>query len=375
MLHVKETVIGIIGDGQLALMLAESLIKLNRSFLCLATQSNSPMMRAFPQHTTLNAEEFRNKADIFTLENEFLNELQLQKLLQDKVTKVFPDLDSYCHFEDKLSQRRFFQRLDLPSPRWRSLCPGDDSALILNEFVMPFVLKASQGGYDGKGVRVIKTAEEYQEALSDFGFYDGCSLLIEEKVSIKQEVAQGFVQSVGGCSWLPLVDTVQTDGVCNFVYYPPAISESVRLQIDQIIQKLIDYPLIGIFNFEFFIDDKDVVTINEGAPRPHNSQHLTLNASDFSQFDLLALHLTGQENLPASVTTKKSAMINILGKSSSSDYQLKLPVINDVRIFPKLYGKEQCSPGRKMGHVNIVDESGDHNLRSIAEKIFKEYEI
>lgn len=374
MKHTTQKVIGIIGDGQLALMLAESLGKFQLPFKCLATQKDSPMMRAFPQETTLSRQDFTREADLFTLENEFLTPKELKTLLGNKVDTLFPDLDSYSHFADKISQRKLYESLGLPSPKWMALEKVTDLIKVASSFPFPFVLKASQGGYDGKGVKIVSNLQDFEQGLKNFGFYEGKSLLIEEKVQIKQEVAQGFVHSAAGMSYLPLVDTVQESGVCNFVYYPAEVSLKVRADIELTIKKLGE-KLSGIFNFEFFIDHHDNITINEGAPRPHNSQHLTIDASNFSQFDLVALHMSGRE-VPATLQTHPSGMINILGKSSGDSYKLSLPVLNStVEVHPKLYQKEKCVPGRKMGHVNIVDETGKNDLRSIAQKIFKEYYI
>jgi 5-(carboxyamino)imidazole ribonucleotide synthase len=239
------------------------------------------------------------------------------------------------------------------------------------------MVKASAGGYDGKGIRVVRTDAEFAQVQKDFGLENGKTLLVEEMVKIKREVAQGFLRNnEGNVTFLPLVDTIQENGICNFVFYPAQVSEAVAQQVESMLTKLSNHPLIGIFNFEFFVGDKDQVYINEGAPRPHNSQHLTINASLLSQFDLLGLYLLGATDVPQKIRTKNSAMINILGQSSGSSYELKLPEIKEeVEIFPKLYAKEKSSPGRKMGHVNIVDRFGEHNLGPIARKIFEEYKL
>jgi 5-(carboxyamino)imidazole ribonucleotide synthase len=370
------TCVGIIGDGQLALMLAESLTKLQINFCCLSSSRDSSMSNLFPEQTTQNKDLFFHKSTVFTLENEFLSTEELKSLLKDKAPRLFPKLSSYGHFSDKISQRNLFQSLKISSPKWFPLLSHEDIPVIKNEFPYPFVLKAAQGGYDGKGVKIIKSNEEFQKALTEFGHFEGRPLLVEEKVSIKKEVAQGFLKNSKSSTLLPLVDTVQENGVCNFVFYPADVSDSVRKEIELMLKKLMDYPLIGIFNFEFFIDDKDQVYINEGAPRPHNSQHLTINASSHSQFDLLALYLAEDKPIPETVTTMKSAMINLLGQSSGTGIELILPKNQDnIEVHPKLYGKSKCSPGRKMGHINLVDKIGTQNLRPIATKYFTEYKL
>lgn len=377
MQSAAETTVGIIGDGQLALMLAESLHRRGIGFKCLKQSLNSPMERTFPTECLTDAAIFRQLCDVFTLENEFLKVNELNELLGEKADKLFPDLPSYSHFADKVSQRKLYESLGLLSPQWMELNHQDQAQTVLAKFSFPFIVKASAGGYDGKGVRVVRSEQDFAQVQKDFGLLEGKTLLVEEMIKIKREVAQGFLRNKeGNATYLPLVDTIQENGICNFVFYPAKVDPKVAEQVESMLQKLINHPLVGIFNFEFFVDESDRVYINEGAPRPHNSQHLTINASILSQFDLLGLYLLGATDVPQKIRTKDSAMINILGQSSDANYELKLPEVKEqVEIFPKLYAKEKSSPGRKMGHVNIVDRYGEHDLSAIARKIFGEYKL
>ena len=366
MQSTKKLIIGIIGDGQLALMLAESLMRKNLHFLCLLQSEHSPMERLFPDYVTRDQKKFVTDCDVFTLENEFLKSSELATLLGDKKDSLFPELQSYRHFADKISQRTLFKELNLPSPHFQVLHSLTDKLTL----AFPLIAKAATGGYDGKGVRVVSSPEMLQKTAQDFGL----PLLLEEKVKLKTEIAQGFVKTHDGkLVLLPLVETLQQDGICHLVQYPAKVSDQVRLSVETAIARLYGC-LTGIFNFEFFVDENDQVTINEGAPRPHNSQHLTIDASSASQFDLLAEALS---NRPFSkMVTSPSIMVNILGQSHGNDVPLSLPDLPDrVKVTPKLYGKEKCAPGRKMGHVNIVDESGTYDLKSLGEKILREYRL
>lgn len=363
----KSPRVGIFGDGQLALMLAESLVQKNLPFISLLQSENSPMERLFPENVTRDEKKFVTDCDVFTLENEFLNKEELEKVLGEKSYALFPALDSYRHFADKISQRILYQELGLPAPGWQVLSSLSESSRLS----FPFIAKAHAGGYDGKGVRVVRNSEELHQAAKDFGL----PLLLEEKIKLKTEVAQGFVRTPDGkTAYLPLVETLQENGICHLVQYPSQVSEKVRAQVKTAIEKLASFPLVGIFNFEFFVDENDNVTINEGAPRPHNSQHLTIDASSASQFDLLSEALAG---LPLSkVVTAPSMMVNILGQSTGTNVPLTLPELpQGIRVVPKLYGKAKCAPGRKMGHVNLVDESGTHDLKPLGEKVLREYRL
>ncbi len=369
--------IGIIGDGQLALMLADSFKKREQAFFCFSENENSSMELLYPQQTLKDAQLFRESCDVFTLENEFHTVQELEELLLNKKQTLFPNLSSYGHFSNKIFQRQLFQKLEIPSPIWMEVRDPDLTKIYESGLSFPFIVKAPAGGYDGKGVRVVRNPSDFNSVADDFGLYHGKSLLVEEMISIKKELAQGFVRSEDGSfTLLPLVETVQVNGICQYVYHPAPVSQDIQKQIEEILKKLMKAPLVGIFNFEFFLDDRERVFINEGAPRPHNSQHLTMDASTFSQFDLVAMYLTPQEKIPSKLETKSSAMINILGRSEGKEYSLRLPEISsNISVHTKLYGKNKCAFGRKMGHVNLVDENQTSNLREIALKIFKEYHI
>jgi 5-(carboxyamino)imidazole ribonucleotide synthase len=377
MTHPRNTPqVGIIGDGQLALMLAESLIKMKVSFLCLSVNSESPMHTFFPDNITADRDRFKNECTIFTLENEFHTIQELQNLLGEKTNCLFPEIESYSFFADKISQRLFYANAGITSPQWMPLRKESDLITLKLNFNFPYVVKTSHGGYDGKGVRIVHNETELSQALLDFNFHNGQHLLVEEKVHIIKEVAQGFLRNKDGLyTLLPLVETIQENGICNLVQYPPNVSPNTQAQIEFFLERLIATNLVGIFNFEFFIDSNNRVVINEGAPRTHNSQHLTLDASLLSQFDLLALYLTNPKGVPKKIMTKPSVMINLLGKTSGPCGHLRLPEISSLKFRAKLYGKVKCAPGRKMGHVNVIDDDGRADLLAVGKKIFKEYEL
>lgn len=370
--YVKKPTIGIVGDGQLALMLGEALTRIGAPFLCLSKSDHSPMHTAFPDSITGDENFFRSECSVFSLENEFHTIPELQNLLHDKTQNLFPDIKSYSSFADKISQRSFYESLGISGPKWMAVKSTDDLPVLKTKFDFPFVVKASQGGYDGKGVRIVRNEDELNQVVNDFGF----DLLIEEKVNIATEVAQGFLRNKDGqYTLLPLVETLQENGVCNLVQYPASVSPNIKAQIEFYLERLIASGLVGIFNFEFFVDVNNKVMINEGAPRTHNSQHLTIDASSYSQFDLLALYLTDPGHAPKKVSTLPSIMVNILGKSSGNYGELKLPEIFPLKFTKKLYGKKTSFPGRKMGHVNVVDEAGRTDLVTLGKRILKEYEL
>ena len=231
--------------------------------------------------------------------------------------------------------------------------------------------------------------EELRSALSLFGFNQGKSILVEEKVDLVAELAQGVLFDGNGNSiFLPLVETIQRNGICELVLTRPRLSAEilswVSKQIKSALDALAKSGLKGLFSFEFFLTRDGRLLINEGAPRPHNSQHVTLDASDDSQFSLLMTYASSR-NLPTlhgmdssgnEVSVLPAAMINLLGKTTGVQYQLVLPELPaSLRVHPKLYLKKECRPGRKMGHLNLVDPSDSLDLVALGQKILKEYQL
>lgn len=386
--------LGILGDGQLALMLGEAAEAQGYDFRAFGEDSQSSFANRFPNKFVLgsnkNADDllrFAQGCSAITLENEFFSLESLEKLEKNSRVPVVPSPASYQFFESKVSQRTLYDSLSIPGPRWTKIdsdSPDEALTQIESLFQYPFVLKKSAGGYDGYGVAMIRSRAEFFEAFKKFKLSPNQKLLVEEKISLVREFAQGALfDGAGGSNFLPLVETIQRNGICELVLsrsnLNPEVLKSVKSTITGYLDRISKKGLKGLFNFEFFLDDQNRVYINEGAPRPHNSQHLSLNASPHSQFELLtSFCMTGALPLHPHQTLSSLAgvMINLLGKSSGTHYSLKLPELPlNLKIFPKMYLKKECRPGRKMGHLNLIDPEEKLNLLELGEQVLKEYQL
>jgi 5-(carboxyamino)imidazole ribonucleotide synthase len=373
-------------------MLGESAHAQGYDFLAFGDNPESSFANRFPEHFVLGDSksqtdlfQFAKRCKVITLENEFFD-AALLKLVEDSThTRVIPSPTSYLHFETKLAQREFYAALGLSAPTWARAKNLPDQILtqLQNEFSYPVVLKASRGGYDGYGVRILKSADELSQALQDLNHSVENPVLIEEKVSIQKEFAQGALfDGKGGAVLLPLVETIQRNGICELVLSEPTLSleelEFVRTQIEATLDVIAKSKIIGLYSFEFFYTDKKEILINEGAPRPHNSQHLSIDASPISQFDLL-IQFLAKDALPeisSPISSKPGVMINLLGKSVGQNYKLALPKLPaGISAHPKLYLKKESKIGRKMGHLNLIVETGEHDLVELGETFLKEYTL
>lgn len=362
-----EKPLGILGDGQLALMLAEA-----------ASRLKVPVSQYRGGVNSEGLLSFAKQVSVVTLENEFFSVADLASIEAAGVPVVPPSKD-FAHFADKISQRKFFEAARVPSPKYLFLDSKTLGASARFNAIeecfgsAPVVLKTSQGGYDGYGVRFAKTPTERKEILSFFGDRD---LVVEEFVTLACELAQGALfRGDQPPVLLPLVETKQQNGICIWVSTRPRVVESVASAISNILHDIASQGLVGLFNFEFFVTESGSVLMNEGAPRPHNSQHITMDASDRSQFDLLVQHLSGQLGSMEPVEASNAMMVNLLGKTNGIDVPLVLPPLpSEVSAVVKMYGKKECRVGRKMGHVNLLAHEG-YDLRPTAEKVFREYQL
>jgi 5-(carboxyamino)imidazole ribonucleotide synthase len=372
----------VLGDGQLALMLGESAKRHEMTFIAVGQDADSPVASVFPDAWSPDLPE---SVFAVTLENEWVSSNELAAL-EDRGIFAVPDSGSYRHFETKIAQRRFFDSSGIPSPRWKPYLRAGDEA----DFGYPYFLKASKGGYDGYGVRKIENAADLARGLLDFGWTaeeepkSGPKVYLESGVDIESEFAVGALfDGKGGMNMLPLVETVQHGGVCEYTFAPPRFSavtlERITREAMDALGKFARAGLLGLFSFEFFYTRTGQVLINEGAPRPHNSQHLTREACELSQFDLLVRFLR-ERKLPlpdrTQVVANPSVMINLLGQSAGGDVPLLLPSLpDDAIVHVKMYGKKHCRPGRKMGHAVILARKHPEKLADYARALKEGYRL
>jgi 5-(carboxyamino)imidazole ribonucleotide synthase len=292
---------------------------------------------------------------------------------------VRPGPHALVQAQDKIVMRRRLTELGVPCPRWAplpssSLDEGRAAlAAFLDEVGGEAVVKTSRGGYDGKGVRVVSSADEAADwfaAVAD----GGPPLLVEEKVPFARELAALVARRPSGevRAW-PVVESVQRDGVCSEVIAPaPGLSAELDARAREIATTVAEgLDVTGVLAVEMFEvigpDGVPTVLVNELAMRPHNSGHWTIDGAVTSQFEQ---HLRAVLDLPLGATAPTSAwtvMANVLG-STLGELTDALPDV--LAAFPEarvnLYGKG-IRPGRKLGHVNVSgDDLDEVRRRAIA---------
>ncbi|MDE2386241.1 MAG: 5-(carboxyamino)imidazole ribonucleotide synthase [Actinomycetales bacterium] len=307
--------------------------------------------------------EFAKTVDVITFDHEHVPLAVLRALEADGVS-VQPPSKALAFAQNKLHMRQRLTELGLPMPAWAEIQTAEQ----LEQFTAAnggvAILKTPIGGYDGKGVRVVRSAADAADWLSTDGLAKvGGSLLAEEKVDFVRELAQLSARTPSGefAAW-PLVQTVQQDGVCAEVLAPaPNASAETLARTAEIARGVADgLGVTGVLAVEMFEARDGRLIINELAMRPHNSGHFSIEGSVTSQFEQ---HLRAVSDLPLGSTAGRAAhsvMINLLGVDDENDFVRHYDAAMSAYPTAKLhvYGKS-ARKGRKMGHVTVIDSEAE----------------
>jgi 5-(carboxyamino)imidazole ribonucleotide synthase len=357
--------IGVIGGGQLARMMIVPAQQLGLELKVLAESHGSSAALAATQVGDYNlfetVAEFAKTVDVITFDHEHVP-LEILRRLESQGVSVQPPSRALAYAQNKLEMRRRLHELDLPMPVWAEVKTADDLQQFLNANGGVCVLKTPIGGYDGKGVRIIRSVSDAQDWLEPATLAKvGGTLLAEEKVGFVREVAQLSARTEGGefATW-PLVQTTQANGVCAEVIAPaPGANQETIAAADDIARRVAEgIGVTGVLAVEMFETPNGRLLINELAMRPHNSGHFSIEGSVTSQFEQ---HLRAVSNLPLGSTAPRAAwavMVNLLGVDNDNDFVSSFDRVLGQHPEAKVhtYGKG-ARAGRKMGHVTVVSDS------------------
>ena len=359
--------VGVIGGGQLARMMIPAAINLGVDLRVLAENDGMAAGMAVSSVGDYRNEEevrrFCSEVDVVTFDHEHVPQSVLRALVEAG-TVVRPGPSALLYAQDKILMREKLSALGLPVPEWAAV----ESAEQLGEFLEAnggaAVVKTSRGGYDGKGVRVVRAAHEADDwfaALAEDA--NGGALLVEELVDFRRELAQSVARRPSGevMAW-PVVESIQKGGVCAEVIAPAPSSAGkladVAVDVAMAIAEGLD--VTGVLAVELFETMDERILVNELAMRPHNSGHWSIEGSTTSQFEQ---HLRAVLDLPLGSTGSLApwtVMVNILGGPAQGTMADRYPVAFEAHPNVKVhnYGKAP-RPGRKIGHVTASGSNLD----------------
>lgn len=366
--------LGILGGGQLGKMLLYETRKFDIHTKVLETSKEAPCRIACDEFILGSLMDFDTvynfgkKVDLLTIEIENVNLDALEKL-EEEGLRVYPPTRALRIIQNKAKQKLFYVDNGIPTAdfhRFAYLSEIDDS-IANGGLSLPFIWKATQFGYDGQGVKVVRTLDDLE------GLPSG-ECIVEEMVDFKNELAVIVARSARG--------EVRTYPVVEMEFHPEANQVEYVIcpaRIDDIVaQKARDIALkvsekiqhIGLLAVEMFQTKDDEILVNEVAPRPHNSGHYSIEASYTNQFEQ---HLRSILDLPLGNTDSKVAgiMVNLVGAEGNTGavmYENMEEIMKMEGVTPHIYGKKQTRPFRKMGHVTIVNED-IAEARKIAQQV------
>ena len=356
--------IGVIGGGQLARMMIAPAVELGLDIRVLAeSEGMSAQLAAtavgdYRDFETVRA--FVKDVDVVTFDHEHVPQEVLRALVADGVA-VHPGPDALQYAQDKLVMRARLAELGIPQPDWARVANADELQAFLDDHGGRAVVKTPRGGYDGKGVRLVRTSADAADWFEQTAADD--ALLVEELVSFRRELAQQVARRPSGqIVAYPVVETVQRDGVCAEVFAPAPGAGDRLVQVAEGIGRQIAEGLgvTGMLAVELFETDDERVLVNELAMRPHNSGHWSQDGAVTGQFEQ---HLRAVADLPLGDPSPRAAwaaMVNILGGPADGSFESRFDAAMSEHPGAKIhtYGK-QARPGRKVGHVNAAGDDLD----------------
>ncbi len=357
--------LGILGGGQLGRMLIQSAINYNVSIHILDPDKDAPcknlcekfQVGALSDFDTVYA--FGKEVDIITIEIERVNTDALEKLEQEG-KKVFPQPAIIRMIQDKGVQKQFLKDNAIPTTDFQLI--ANNSELLKHTWPLPYVQKLRKDGYDGKGVQILRSKEDFEQA------FDAPSI-IERLVDFDKEISVIVARNESGSiKTFPVVEMEfhPQANLVEFLISPSSLSEFIQLKAENLAIAIAEkLELVGLLAIEMFVTKDGAVLVNEMAPRPHNSGHQTIEGNITSQFEQ---HLRSIFNQPLGNTSVKytSVMINLLGEeghTGPAQYRGMEEILALDGVYVHLYGKKITKPYRKMGHITVIDEDRNEALR------------
>jgi 5-(carboxyamino)imidazole ribonucleotide synthase len=356
--------IGILGGGQLGRMLLQSAANYHVETFVLESGNNPPASSVSHHFVGGDIRDFETvykfgkQVDIITIEIEDVNLEALVKL-EEEGLKIYPTPSALRIIKDKGLQKEFYKLHHIPTADFHIIHRKHELHSYIN--FLPVAQKLRSGGYDGKGVEILRETEDFHKA------FDAPSV-IEKLVPIDKEISVIVARNENGDTAIyPVVEMV-FDPRYNLVDHlisPANLSDAQQASAKAIALEVVNaLKSPGIFAIEMFLDIHGKILVNETAPRTHNSGHQTIEGNYCSQYDMQMRVL---QNFPLGDTTavKPSLMLNLIGEPGHTG-AVQYEGLNDVLalkdVYVHLYGKHDTKPGRKMGHVTILGESKDELL-------------
>lgn len=376
----SEFTLGILGGGQLGKMLLYETRKYDIKTHVLDPSAEAPCRIScdrFVQGDLMDYNtvySFGKAVDILTIEIEGVN-VEALEALEKEGKKVYPSASTLRNIQNKGTQKKFYKSHQIPTAAFKEFQNKKElsDAVSRKELHFPFVWKSCTGGYDGKGVSIVRKDEDLVPLIEG-------ACIAEKLIAFKHELAVIVARNPHGeIVTYPVVE-MEFHPEANQVEYvicPARIDREIAEKARKVAEKVSKaFEHVGLLAVEMFQTEAGEILVNEVAPRPHNSGHYSIEASYTNQFEQ---HLRAILDLPLGKTDSKvgGIMVNLVGAEGFTGdvhYQHIENIMAMDGVTPHIYGKKQTRPFRKMGHVTIVNESISE-ARKIAEEVKKTIQV
>ena len=368
-----KKILGILGGGQLGMMLTEAAKKMPEyisEVIVLDPTENCPATRAGAKQIVADFKdknaivELSLQSDIITYEIESGDSKVLESLHGE--VSINPSPTTLKIIQDKYLQKQFLSQNNIPVAEFKAIESLEDLTKKIIDFQYPVLLKARRDAYDGRGNFKIETQSQIEIGYQQFL---GRQTMIEKFVDFKMEVSVIAVRNIHGeIVTYPLVENIHRNNILEFTIAPARVSDKIASEADNIAKKTMEVLHgAGVFGIEMFVTRDGKVLVNEIAPRVHNSGHHTLQSSETSQFEQ---HLRAILGLPLGDTRLKhsTVMCNILGPKDFFGKYKPITLEQKDGVYLKMYHKDDAKPQRKLGHFNVVDEHDTGNVELLIKR-------
>jgi 5-(carboxyamino)imidazole ribonucleotide synthase len=372
-----KKVLGIIGGGQLGMMLTEAAMKMPEyisQVVVLDPTKNCPAAKVGAKQIVADFKdknaivELALQSDVVTYEIESGDSEALESL-KDSVS-INPSPTTLKIIQDKYLQKKFLSENRIPTAEFVVVESLEDLRRKIEKFGYPVLLKARRDAYDGRGNFRIEYENQIESA---YQFFAKRPVMLEKVVDFKMEVSVVAARNTQGeIATYPVVENIHKENILEMTIAPARVSSKVTQEARELARQTMEVLHgAGVFGIEMFVTRDDNILINEIAPRVHNSGHHTLQSSTTSQFEqhiraILGLTLGKTDLLHFTI------MCNILGPKDFQGAFLPIDIGQQEGIFLKMYLKDEAKPLRKMGHFNVVDI---HDTKDVEALIRKAHEI
>ncbi|NHN58199.1 MULTISPECIES: 5-(carboxyamino)imidazole ribonucleotide synthase [Halorussus] len=373
--------LGVVGGGQLGRMLAEAAAPLGVELVVLDPTPDCPaslvsrdqVVGEFDDEAAVR--ELAERADYLTYEIELADPDLLAAVEREYGVPVNPDPETLRTIQDKLVQKETLREAGIPVPEFRRVDDREDLEAAVDAFGYPVMLKAREGGYDGRGNVPVEDEGDIDEALAEIEATtdgDGARAMVEEFVDFEREVSVIGVKGDDETATFPLGENVHREEILRETVVPARTDEEVADRAREVAEDVLDLLSgRGVYGIELFETPDGEILVNEIAPRPHNSGHYTIEGALTSQFEQHARAVTGR---PLGATDLRSPVVsaNILGDDGErrpAETSGEEAILAAPGASYHWYGKHEVYPLRKMGHLTLVggcDEDGPDRLLQAA---------